>query len=53
MPESKTIFITGCSTGIGYTTAVELKKRGHRVICSARKQADVYVYKQKAWKLYS
>lgn len=41
MPESKTIFITGCSTGIGYTTAVELKKRGHRVICSARKQADV------------
>jgi len=41
MPDSKTIFITGCSTGIGYTTAVELKKRGHRVICSARKQADV------------
>jgi len=41
MPESKTIFITGCSTGIGYTTAVELKKRGHRVICSARLQADV------------
>jgi len=37
----KTIFITGCSTGIGYTTAVELKKRGYRVICSARKQADV------------
>lgn len=37
----QTIFITGCSTGIGYTTAVELKKRGHRVICSARKQEDV------------
>ena len=37
----KTIFITGCSTGIGYTTAVELKKRGHRVICSARKDDDV------------
>ena len=37
----KTIFITGCSTGIGYTTAVELKKRGHRVICSARKDVDV------------
>ena len=37
----KTIFITGCSTGIGYTTAVELKQRGHRVICSARKDDDV------------
>ena len=39
--DSKTIFITGCSTGIGYTTAVELKSRGHRVICSARKDVDV------------
>jgi len=39
--ESKIVFITGCSTGIGYTTAIELKKRGHRVICSARKEADV------------
>ncbi len=39
--DSKTIFITGCSTGIGYVTAVELKKRGHRVICSARKDDDV------------
>jgi NAD(P)-dependent dehydrogenase (short-subunit alcohol dehydrogenase family) len=38
---SKTILITGCSTGIGYTTALELKKRGHRVICSTRKEADV------------
>lgn len=39
--ESKTVFITGCSTGIGYVTAVELKKRGHRVICSARNKEDV------------
>ena len=39
--DSKTIFITGCSTGIGYTTAVELKNRGHKVICSARKDVDV------------
>lgn len=38
---AKTIFITGCSTGIGYSTAVELKARGHRVICSARKVEDV------------
>ncbi len=38
---SKIVFITGCSTGIGYTTAIELKKRDYRVICSARKQTDV------------
>lgn len=37
----KTILITGCSTGIGYTTTIELKKRGHRVIASARKKNDV------------
>jgi NAD(P)-dependent dehydrogenase (short-subunit alcohol dehydrogenase family) len=41
MTVAKTVFITGCSSGIGYTTAVELKKRGHRVICSARKTEDV------------
>jgi len=41
MIQSKTILITGCSTGIGYTTAGVLKKRGHRVICSARKETDV------------
>jgi len=41
MIPSKTILITGCSTGIGYTTAVALKKRGHHVIATARKQADV------------
>lgn len=38
---AKNIFITGCSSGIGHTTAIELKKRGYRVICSARKQKDV------------
>jgi NAD(P)-dependent dehydrogenase (short-subunit alcohol dehydrogenase family) len=41
MNPSKTILITGCSTGIGYITAIELKKRGHTVIASARKQEDV------------
>lgn len=41
MNRSKTILITGCSTGIGYTTAVELKKRGHKVIATARKPEDV------------
>jgi NAD(P)-dependent dehydrogenase (short-subunit alcohol dehydrogenase family) len=39
MPQ--TIFITGCSSGIGYATAECLKGRGHRVICSARKVEDV------------
>lgn len=37
----KTVLITGCSTGIGYATAVELKNRGHKVIASARKAEDV------------
>jgi short-subunit dehydrogenase len=39
--KSNIIFITGCSSGIGYTTAHELRKRGYRVICSARKTEDV------------
>jgi len=37
----KTVFMTGCSSGIGYATAIELKKRGHRVICSVRKSEDI------------
>nr|WP_238584663.1 SDR family NAD(P)-dependent oxidoreductase [Legionella worsleiensis] len=39
--EEKIIFITGCSSGIGYDTVVALKKRGHRVIASCRKIDDV------------
>lgn len=38
---TKTILITGCSSGIGYETAVILKARGHEVIASARKTEDV------------
>lgn len=41
MNENSTILITGCSSGIGLTTAQTLKQRGYRVICSARKQQDV------------
>lgn len=41
MNSAKTILITGCSSGIGYITAIELKKRGHQVIASARKPEDV------------
>jgi len=37
----QTILITGCSTGIGYRTAVMLKEQGYQVIASARKEADV------------
>ena len=41
MKSSKTIIITGCSSGIGYSAATELKKRGHYVIATARKLEDV------------
>lgn len=38
---SKTILITGCSSGIGYDAVYALKKRGHRVIASCRKADDL------------
>lgn len=38
---SKTILITGCSSGIGYCCAHGLKQRGYRVFATARKPADV------------
>jgi len=41
MQESKSILITGCSSGIGLAVASGLRKRGYRVFASARKQADV------------
>lgn len=41
MSVSKTILITGCSTGIGYCTAHYLKNRGHHVIVTARKPEDL------------
>jgi NAD(P)-dependent dehydrogenase (short-subunit alcohol dehydrogenase family) len=41
MKSAKTILITGCSTGIGYTTAKVLKDCGHTVIATARKADDV------------
>ncbi|WP_425484246.1 SDR family NAD(P)-dependent oxidoreductase [Candidatus Methylobacter favarea] len=37
----QTILITGCSSGIGYATAMELRSRGHNVIASARKPEAV------------
>ncbi len=41
MPDRKTILITGCSSGIGYTCAHGLKVRGWRVIASCRRADDV------------
>lgn len=41
MTSAKTILITGCSTGIGYYTAVILRNRGYNVIASARNPDDV------------
>lgn len=37
----QTIFITGCSSGIGYATAQYLKQHGWRVVASCRKPEDV------------
>lgn len=37
----KTIFITGCSSGIGYATASLLRQQGWRVIASCRQTQDV------------
>lgn len=37
----KSILITGCSSGIGYTCAVGLKAKGWRVLATARKPVDL------------
>jgi short-subunit dehydrogenase len=37
----KNILITGCSSGIGYDTAMYLHKHGYKVYASARKDEDV------------
>jgi len=38
---SRTILITGCSSGIGYHAAHGMKQRGWRVFATARKEEDV------------
>lgn len=37
----KNIFITGCSSGIGLVTALDLQSRGYHVIASCRRAADI------------
>ncbi len=37
----KSILITGCSTGIGFTCALGMKQRGWRVFATARNDADL------------
>jgi NAD(P)-dependent dehydrogenase (short-subunit alcohol dehydrogenase family) len=49
MTTAKTILITGCSSGIGYDTAVALKNRGHQVIATARQAKDVARLKQEGF----
>lgn len=39
--KSKSILITGCSSGIGNCVAKKLSERGYRVFATARKQDDV------------
>lgn len=38
---TKTILITGCSSGIGKALAVEAKQQGYRVFATARKASDL------------
>ncbi|CAH9017160.1 SDR family NAD(P)-dependent oxidoreductase [Candidatus Nitrosacidococcus sp. I8] len=38
---TKSVLITGCSSGIGHCTALGLKARGYRVFATARKKQDI------------
>lgn len=41
MADQRSILITGCSSGIGYACAHGMKKRGWRVLATARGRADI------------
>lgn len=40
-PGSRSVLITGCSSGIGYSCAMGLARRGWQVVASARREADL------------
>jgi NAD(P)-dependent dehydrogenase (short-subunit alcohol dehydrogenase family) len=44
----KNVLVTGTSTGIGYSTALELARRGWRVFAGVRKEADGAALKREA-----
>ncbi len=48
----KTIFITGCSSGIGRETAYYLKSKGYRVFPTARKIEDVELLKNDGFEAF-
>jgi len=50
--KQRTILITGCSGGIGYATAVYLKKKGYRVFATCRKQKDVKILQRKGFESF-
>jgi len=49
----RTILVTGCSSGIGYTCAIGMQQRGWRVIATARKPDDITMLKGKGLKVLS
>ncbi len=49
MNTNKSILITGCSSGIGYQAAKDLRAAGYQVITTARKMADVNVLRQQGF----
>lgn len=50
--KSQTVLITGCSSGIGLDSAIQLKDRGYRVFATARQEADVESLRNQGFEAY-